>query len=863
MAIARYIPSRLRLQQFAKTATLLSVIASMLLSQAAAAISAQDLSSVLQHSELYNATCTSSSSTTPSGALPSTVPTAFASIFEAAASQYNVPPSLVAAIFMEENGLENSGTSWPDPTSESWPTSSAGAQGPFQFLPSTFQSEQAPGKTDINNLTDAAYAAANYLSSNGGKLPNPNLQTAISAYNHSSSYVSAVTQLYNQLGGASSATGGPANSGTSSIDVTSVAQKYGLQSAIVEEVGGTVLGSYQANQPPITPASTMKLVIADTLLQSNVDLSEVIPVTPDLLYGGDNDLPGTPSSISVGDALMDALQVSSNVGANVMIKALGGPSGFTSKANGLGYNGTSIQFYYSPSDPPANKSTIGDEADAMDHLLSSNGTGYSIAQQALKSAAQNDNHYNVSDEANKWAGTSQVAGNVGEFGINGSQYIIGLYYNGSDASSAAINAIQQGSAALASLIQSSAGAASSGASGGCCPSSGSLGVNGDSTGSTSGVWSSGLSAPYIVEQYAINVLEDLAQKKGVPQSSAVTQQHVLALVTWAQIEGGDIMNSDLFNLYNTSENGAGLGGVTQSTGNMAYPSFDQGVEATARTLASGHGGMLNVLLNPSSTAQQFAHAESYSGTSSYPGTQEWAAAAESDPSGYENSTWDPALQQVQNNYKSVAALIIGTPALEEQTNQTDPSLLQFSGSGSVSGVGASSTGSCSATASPDASGIVQEALSLAWPDGSHVPPTQPTPAYSQALAKYNSAGYSLTGGLGDDCGVFVSTVMRATGADPNYPASGTGAQYTYVESHPSLYQVSTLTNLGQLQPGDIVILGGAGGAGAAGHTWIYVGKQPNGDYSASASLGSRTANLDTDPISLDLSGGAPIYARLK
>lgn len=60
-----------------------------------------------------------------------------------------------------------------------------------------------------------------------------------------------------------------------------------------------------------------------------------------------------------------------------------------------------------------------------------------------------------------------------------------------------------------------------------------------------------------------------------------TALYVLALVTWAIIKGGDIMNIDLFNPLNTSQSGSDLGGVQQSTGNMTYPSFDQGVGSSA------------------------------------------------------------------------------------------------------------------------------------------------------------------------------------------------------------------------------------------------------------------------------------------
>ena len=182
--------------------------------------------------------------------------------------------------------------------------------------------------------------------------------------------------------------------------------------------------------------------------------------------------------------------------------------------------------------------------------------------------------------------------------------------------------------------------------------------------------------------------------------------------------------------------------------------------------------------------------------------------------------------------------------------------------------GTTPTGSTSTTPAAPATGasagcaggvvsgnISQTAVGLAWPDNSHGD-APPTPAYAAALKQFNQPGFSVTGGKGDDCGIFVATVMRASGADPNYPVSGTVQQADYVIAHPELYTVTyPATSTSQLQPGDILILNSdttesngvihvGNGAGAAGHTFIYVGpQQPKGFNEASASLRDRTANL--------------------
>ena len=92
---------------------------------------------------------------------------------------------------------------------------------------------------------------------------------------------------------------------------------------------------------------------------------------------------------------------------------MGGVDGFTQKAHNYGYNGTTVKGYYDPSNDGKNTSTIGDEVNAMNHIFATTGADYGQAQDALKEAARSDNFYGVDDDANKWAGTSQVAGNVG------------------------------------------------------------------------------------------------------------------------------------------------------------------------------------------------------------------------------------------------------------------------------------------------------------------------------------------------------------------------------------------------------------------------------------------------------------------
>jgi hypothetical protein len=77
-------------------------------------------------------------------------------------------------------------------------TSSAGAQGPMQFMPSTFDAYgidgDSDGHADINDVEDAIFSAAGLLCANGAGDP-ARLATAIWNYNHSQAYVNDVLTL--------------------------------------------------------------------------------------------------------------------------------------------------------------------------------------------------------------------------------------------------------------------------------------------------------------------------------------------------------------------------------------------------------------------------------------------------------------------------------------------------------------------------------------------------------------------------------------------------------------------------------------------------------------------------------------------
>ena len=96
--------------------------------------------------------------------------------YRAAEAEFGVPWAYLAAIHLVETRMGRIRG-----------TSTAGAQGPMQFIPSTWE---AYGEGDINSNRDSIRAAARYLRHNGAPA---RMADALFAYNRSDRYVRAVT----------------------------------------------------------------------------------------------------------------------------------------------------------------------------------------------------------------------------------------------------------------------------------------------------------------------------------------------------------------------------------------------------------------------------------------------------------------------------------------------------------------------------------------------------------------------------------------------------------------------------------------------------------------------------------------------
>lgn len=116
----------------------------------------------------------------------------YAALYQDAAQATGTPWQLLAAVHVAET--RQSGNTAI--------TSSAGAIGPMQFMPATFNryalDGNNDGRRDATNVVDAVYSAGRYLAASGAS--RGQYQAALYAYNHSNSYTTSVLATARRLG---------------------------------------------------------------------------------------------------------------------------------------------------------------------------------------------------------------------------------------------------------------------------------------------------------------------------------------------------------------------------------------------------------------------------------------------------------------------------------------------------------------------------------------------------------------------------------------------------------------------------------------------------------------------------------------
>lgn len=204
-------------------------------------------------------------------------------------------------------------------------------------------------------------------------------------------------------------------------------------------------------------------------------------------------------------------------------------------------------------------------------------------------------------------------------------------------------------------------------------------------------------------------------------------------------------------------------------------------------------------------------------------------------------------KETQNYLKNIYELFNSDFTKSGHPNYKDPASTGEGGSGNSS----VSASNCANSGGVHAGSIVETAKGLINKDN----PGTPSQAYIDARAKYNPEA----GGDMNDCGKYVSTVMRASGADPDYPPAGTSIQRNYVINS-SKYTIINTKSPSDLQPGDILVYSGSG---SYGHTMIYIGDQGDGNVAVEASLGDhppRYANIGR--VQTQLGYSTNVVARL-
>lgn len=160
----------------------------------------------------------------------------------------------------------------------------------------------------------------------------------------------------------------------------------------------------------------------------------------------------------------------------------------------------------------------------------------------------------------------------------------------------------------------------------------------------------------------------------------------------------------------------------------------------------------------------------------------------------------------------------------------------FGGFVKYQALGGSGGGYCN-----DGGAIVETAIMLSWPGRRSHSKDDPKPEYIEAMKQVgiyhqlcNEGGGCAPAGA--SCDVFVGTVMRYSGADSGFPLTGPASQMSYMESNPDRYSKVEVSDVSELQPGDILVTTTNGR-----HIYLYLGEvDGQQQVQASASFNDRT-----------------------
>jgi tape measure domain-containing protein len=202
-----------------------------------------------------------------------------------------------------------------------------------------------------------------------------------------------------------------------------------IQSVLVQEVGGKTVYSKNAQTPPASPASTIKVIIADLIAKEitsgKLSLKDAIAIKSPLVDPHGQLKANQVRTVEQLIQLM--LEKSDNTATNVLIDQLGGLTRATELARKEGYKNTTISRYLNiPGSGTPNISTAQDVTLAMQSLIKNQNPASQLAEQSLR---QTRNFKYNNEIGGKIGNNSKVIGNVGLVNINGKEYIVTAYAN--------------------------------------------------------------------------------------------------------------------------------------------------------------------------------------------------------------------------------------------------------------------------------------------------------------------------------------------------------------------------------------------------------------------------------------------------